>query len=135
MAAQQKDPEIIELAKTLRGTPWCDEYEQMISGMLYVYIIQTASRRKAKRPALTAFSYDPLNPKLMEGRHKARGAAYNFNNLDPNTGNFEEIGKKQFELLQKILGRIGEGTFIEPPFQPDYGCNITIGKNCFMNFG
>jgi hypothetical protein len=36
MAKQQLDPEIIELAKGLQGTPWCDEYEKMISGMLYV---------------------------------------------------------------------------------------------------
>lgn len=33
MAKQQKDPEIINLAKTFRGTPWCEEYEKMISGM------------------------------------------------------------------------------------------------------
>jgi hypothetical protein len=35
MAKQQKDPEIIELARGLQNTPWCDEYEKMISGMLY----------------------------------------------------------------------------------------------------
>lgn len=35
MAKQQKDYEIIELAKTLKGVPWSDEYEKMISGMLY----------------------------------------------------------------------------------------------------
>jgi hypothetical protein len=34
MAKQVKDKEIIEIAKTLSGTPWCDEYEKMISGML-----------------------------------------------------------------------------------------------------
>lgn len=31
---EQKDPEILELARTLRGAPWCEEYEKMISGML-----------------------------------------------------------------------------------------------------
>lgn len=36
MAKQQKDNEIIEIARSLRGTPWCEEYELMISGMLYV---------------------------------------------------------------------------------------------------
>jgi hypothetical protein len=34
MAKQQKDNEIIEIAKGLKGTPWCEEYEKMISGML-----------------------------------------------------------------------------------------------------
>ena len=35
MAKQQKDQEIIEIAKTLKDVPWCEEYEKMISGMLY----------------------------------------------------------------------------------------------------
>lgn len=34
MAKQSKDTELIELAKTLQGAPWCEEYEKMISGML-----------------------------------------------------------------------------------------------------
>jgi hypothetical protein len=36
MAAQQKDNEMLELGRGLSGTPWCEEYEKMISGMLYV---------------------------------------------------------------------------------------------------
>lgn len=71
----------------------------------------------------------------MEGRHKARQITHKFNNLDPNGGNYEEIGAKREAILKDILGSVGEGTFIEPPFLPDYGCNIIIGKNCFMNFG
>lgn len=54
--------------------------------------------------------------------------------MDPNTGTFEEIGEKRTELLEKLLGRVGEGTCIEAPFLPDYGCNVIIGKHCFMNF-
>jgi acetyltransferase-like isoleucine patch superfamily enzyme len=38
------------------------------------------------------------------------------------------------ELLRELVGKVGEGTFIEPPFMPDYGCNISIGKECFVNF-
>lgn len=34
MAKNDKDPEIINLAKTLQGIPWCEEYEKMISGMM-----------------------------------------------------------------------------------------------------
>ena len=36
MAATAKRPEIIELARGLNGIPWCEEYELMISGMMYV---------------------------------------------------------------------------------------------------
>jgi len=38
MAAKQKDEEQIALAKKLKHVPWCEEYEEMISGMLYVPI-------------------------------------------------------------------------------------------------
>ncbi|OJD35220.1 nodulation protein l [Diplodia corticola] len=112
MAKAEKDDQIIEIARGLKGTPWCDEYERMISGMLY----------------------DPLHPKLLEGRHRARCLAYKYNNLDPNTAPYDKHGETQHALLSEILGKIGPGTFIEPPFVPDYGCNVSIGKNCFMNF-
>lgn len=36
MAATAKRPEIIDLARGLNGTPWCEEYECMISGMMLV---------------------------------------------------------------------------------------------------
>jgi hypothetical protein len=29
-----KEPALLERAKALKNTPWCDEYERMISGML-----------------------------------------------------------------------------------------------------
>ncbi|KAI9150865.1 putative acetyltransferase [Paramyrothecium foliicola] len=113
MAKQAKDDALIELAKTLQGVPWCDEYEKMISGMLY----------------------NPLHATLLAGRRNARRMAYKFNNLDPNSGDDDQIAKQQEDLLKGLLGRVGSGTFIEAPFLPDYGSNIIIGENCFMNFG
>lgn len=47
MAKQEKNPEIIELARSLRGTPWCEEYENMISGMLYAYLAHTIKCMKS----------------------------------------------------------------------------------------
>jgi hypothetical protein len=38
MAAQEKNTQEIEKAKKLNHVPWGEEYEKMISGMLYVYI-------------------------------------------------------------------------------------------------
>lgn len=35
MAAIVKDEEAIAVAKTLKNIPWCEDYEKMISGMLY----------------------------------------------------------------------------------------------------
>jgi maltose O-acetyltransferase len=38
-------------------------------------------------------------------------------------------------LLEELLGSVGEGTAIRPPFYVDYGSNIRIGARCFANFG
>ncbi|XXU63542.1 sugar O-acetyltransferase [Sorangium sp. So ce1097] len=38
-------------------------------------------------------------------------------------------------LLEQLLGSVGEGTEIRPPFYVDYGSQITIGARCFANFG
>ncbi|MBW8765934.1 MAG: sugar O-acetyltransferase [Geodermatophilales bacterium] len=38
-------------------------------------------------------------------------------------------------LLEQLLGSVGEGTEIRPPFYVDYGSHITIGARCFANFG
>jgi maltose O-acetyltransferase len=38
-------------------------------------------------------------------------------------------------LLAALLGAMGEGSVIRPPFFCDYGSNIRIGSGCFVNFG
>ncbi|KAJ5871658.1 uncharacterized protein N7529_004011 [Penicillium soppii] len=112
VAAKQKRPDIIEMAKGLRDTPMCEDYEKMVSGMLY----------------------DPFVPVLIEARHRARGRAADFNNLDTKTVDSAKIADVRLELLRKLLGKVGDNTFIEPPFLPDYGCNISIGKDTFINW-
>jgi maltose O-acetyltransferase len=37
-------------------------------------------------------------------------------------------------LLNQLLGGIGSGAFIQPPFACDYGYNLSIGDNVFVNF-
>ncbi len=38
-------------------------------------------------------------------------------------------------LLEELVGSVGVGTEIRPPFYVDYGSRITIGDRCFANFG
>ncbi|MEI8702891.1 MULTISPECIES: sugar O-acetyltransferase [unclassified Mesorhizobium] len=38
------------------------------------------------------------------------------------------------ELLSERLGEVGRGTVIRPPFFCDYGFNIRIGANAYINF-
>lgn len=81
-----------------------------------------------------AARYDPTVPQLLEARHRCRGLATDFNQVDTKKYSYDQIGDVRMEILKKLVGRIGEGTFIEPPFMPDYGCNMIIGKNCFFNW-
>ena len=39
------------------------------------------------------------------------------------------------QLLEELLGSVGESTEIRPPFYVDYGSHIRIGARCFANFG
>ncbi|GAA4974245.1 sugar O-acetyltransferase [Actinoplanes utahensis] len=38
-------------------------------------------------------------------------------------------------LLEELLGEIGEGVDIRPPFRVDYGSHIRIGARTFANYG
>ncbi len=42
--------------------------------------------------------------------------------------------EKRTELLQKRFGSIGQNVTIRPPFHCDYGFNIHLGDNVFLNF-
>ncbi len=37
-------------------------------------------------------------------------------------------------LVRELFGKADESTFLNPPFYCDYGSNIYVGKNCFMNY-
>ena len=41
--------------------------------------------------------------------------------------------EKKRQLLDEWLGSIGDRTWVEAPFYCDYGENIHIGKDCFVN--
>ncbi|KAG6024055.1 hypothetical protein E4U41_001872 [Claviceps citrina] len=112
MASSEKKPEIIAFAKTLSNTPWCEQYERMISGQLY----------------------DCLAKELVEGRFRARRLMHKYNNHFPDDATADSIVTDRQELLQKMFGSIGKGAFIEPPLSIDYGCNISMGHTFYSNF-
>lgn len=57
-----------------------------------------------------------------------------YNQFDIKSTTVETWNTERFKILQEMLGSIGEHTFIEPPFLVDYGCNVSIGKDCFVNW-
>lgn len=45
------------------------------------------------------------------------------------------LASERLKLLQGIIGHLGDDeVFIEPPFNIDYGCNISLGKRFYSNF-
>ncbi|CAI6335980.1 unnamed protein product [Periconia digitata] len=97
MAAENKNAHEIALAKQLKHIPWCEEYEKMISGMLY----------------------DSFQLSLSAARFKARTFAHRYNQYfpEPSTNpTFETLQADRFTMLEGILGRVGPGCLIEPPF-------------------
>jgi maltose O-acetyltransferase len=38
-------------------------------------------------------------------------------------------------LLRELLGEVGDGVVVKPPFRCDYGLHIAIGAGTFVNYG
>ncbi|KAF5607816.1 galactoside o-acetyltransferase [Fusarium pseudoanthophilum] len=105
----------LEKASKLANVPHCEQYERMISGMLY----------------------DSLIPKLTNARLAARKAMNEYNTWFPEGDEFniENITKRRAEMLKSFLGHVGDDeVFIEPPFRVDYGPNMSVGKRFYANF-
>jgi maltose O-acetyltransferase len=74
--------------------------------------------------------YDPRDPGLVAARKAARALLGSYNATAASV-DLEERAR----ILARLLGRAGEGAWIEPPFQCDYGFNIALGRGVYMNFG
>ncbi|MBW4617347.1 MAG: sugar O-acetyltransferase [Desmonostoc vinosum HA7617-LM4] len=47
----------------------------------------------------------------------------------------EEQQERRQQILQELLGKVGQKITIVPPFHCDYGSNIYAGNGLFMNYG
>ena len=65
---------------------------------------------------------------LVEDRRQARIVFGKYNTTHP-----DEV-EQRIELLQELFGQKSENLYIEPPFYCDYGYNLQLGKNVYMNF-
>lgn len=80
-----------------------------------------------KEKMLKGEPYNSRDPELIEMYHKARQLLQEYNQL-----NSREAGRRD-ALLAGLLGAKGAGVWIEAPFYCDYGENIFIGENTFIN--
>lgn len=65
--------------------------------------------------------YNCLAPELVNGRFRARKLMHKYNSYFPDDATAESLERHREVMLKELLGRVGEGVFIEPPFQVDYG--------------
>ncbi|MBF6142580.1 sugar O-acetyltransferase [Nocardia farcinica] len=72
--------------------------------------------------------YRDNDPELVADRRRAQRLCNEFNGTGP-----DETERRE-ELLRTLLGRFGDGSWIMPRFQCDYGYLIEIGANSFLNY-
>jgi len=51
-----------------------------------------------------------------------------------NASSHSDPGERR-RLLDELLGHVGAGTVVQPPFRCDYGGRISIGAGTFINYG
>lgn len=59
---------------------------------------------------------------------------HKYNNTFPDDATPDSLVADRQALLKQMMGSVGEGAFIEPPVNIDYGCNISIGSQFYSNF-
>ena len=69
------------------------------------------------------------DPELAERSARALDLVASYNTTSVRQGDLRR------ELLEQILGAVGEDVEIRSPFHVDYGTNIRIGARTFVNFG
>lgn len=81
-----------------------------------------------KSKMLAGQNYDPNDPELKALRLNARLVMAKFNQTSPLEQDLRT------SILKSLFGSTGENIYIEPTFQCDYGENIHVGNNFYVNF-
>ena len=72
--------------------------------------------------------YDAGDETLTAARGRAKRLTWRYHQLDPTDWD------SRTQILQELLGHLGEDSWIEPPFRCDYGTQISIGDHFFANY-
>lgn len=84
--------------------------------------------RSEKERMLSGELYVAQDPQLRELNMRKRRLVHAIN-----TSSYDAFDERM-ALFSELFGALGEGSFIEPPFNCDYGCNTYIGANFYANF-
>lgn len=67
------------------------------------------------------------NDELIKDRCKAKDICFEYNNIKPS-----DIRKRE-EIIKKLFSKTGKQILVEQDFWCDYGYNIYVGENFYMN--
>ena len=81
-----------------------------------------------KEKMLLGMYYKASDKDLTEERNTARSLAAEYNSTAPT-----ELERRE-DILKKLFKKCGRNIYIEPPFYCDYGSNIALGDNVYINF-
>jgi maltose O-acetyltransferase len=84
--------------------------------------------RSEKEKMLAGELYRPGDPELQADLAAAAAWLVRYNAAVGNSA------AERWELLAERLAEVGEGAVVRPPFYCDYGFNIRLGRDVFLNF-
>lgn len=85
--------------------------------------------RSEKQKMLAGELYLASDPEIVADFRRADRLLRDYN------ATVSEEEARRRELLGQLLGHVGDGVLLRPPFHCDYGTNIRVGNNVFANFG
>ena len=81
-----------------------------------------------KEKMIQGLLYDSSDPELAASRTRAQKITKEYNQTE------RPDKTLRYDLLKELFGHIGERCYIEPTFRCDYGYNISVGENFYMNY-
>jgi len=85
--------------------------------------------RSARERMIAGEPYFADDPELIDGIVRARRLMTAYSAMLPD----DRVGARQ--ILEELLGSVGEDVAIRPPLYVDYGSQISIGARVFANYG
>jgi maltose O-acetyltransferase len=90
--------------------------------------VATGSERSEKQKMLAGELYRAGGPELLADRRATQAWLVRYN------ASLGLSASERHVLLSELLGAAGAGSAIRPPFHCDYGYNIHLGDDVFLNF-
>jgi maltose O-acetyltransferase len=104
------------------------EMEAILS-RFYCEVVMDSTNQTEKQKMLAGKLYLATDPELAAETLEASRLLQHYNHTA------RDDRDRRLQILQTLLGSVGGNPVIVPPFHCDYGKNIHLGSNFYMNYG